>query len=99
MKKPTPKSGKKGKHIKMERKVKLEKDIKVELSTAKRPRALSAETPPAKRSNTITRRQAKAMEESDNMPENDDDEFPLLKDIIESAEGSESEDPRDDYLL
>lgn len=66
--------------------------MKVEPTITKRPRASSAEWSVAKRPNTLTRRQAKAMEEVDDRLEEEDDEFPSVKDVIEGAEGSGGED-------
>lgn len=52
--------------VKIEKKIKEEKDIKLEATTStKQPRALSAEISLTKRPNTLTRRRAKAMEELD----------------------------------
>jgi hypothetical protein len=60
---PTPrKPAKKG--LKKERDIKVKKEVKAEPEpTPKRPRAISGEVPTAKRSNTITRQQAKVVEE------------------------------------
>lgn len=81
------KSPKKEKPVKLEKKLKVEKSIKVEPATTKRPRALSTEMSVAKRHGIVTRKQAKAMKEVDDYLEEDDNEFPLIKDVIEEAEG------------
>jgi hypothetical protein len=59
---PTPrKPVKKG--LKKERGIKVKKEVKAEPEpTQKRPRAISGEVSTAKRSNTITRQQAKVLE-------------------------------------
>lgn len=91
--KPVVKSPKKEKSVKLEKKLKVEKNIKVEPTTTKRPRALSAEMSLAKRSGIITRKQAKAIEEVHDHLEEEDNEFPLIEDVIEDAEGSGGENP------
>lgn len=47
----------------------------------------------AKRSGIITRKQAKAIEEVHDHLEEENNEFPLIEDVIEDAEGSGGENP------
>ncbi len=79
--------------VKIEKKIKKEKDIKFESTRGrKRLRAHSTKPPSVTRTNTIIRRQAKLMEELDDYLTEEDDEFPSLEDVIEYAESREGED-------
>lgn len=90
--KSLPKAIKKEK-VKIEKKIKEEKDIKLEASRGrKRLRAHSAESSSVRSTNTITRKQAKEMEEMEDNLTEEENELPLLKYMIEDAEGIRSED-------
>lgn len=65
--------------------------IKIEPITTTRLRALSAEMSVAKCPGIVTQKQAKAMKEIDDYLEEENNEFPLIKDVIEDAEGSGGE--------
>ena len=74
-------------------KVKFEKDVKPKPeppTPAKRPRTISAELSTAKRLGTVTRQQARVLE--DMAADEDNDEFPDLEQLVDLAEGSGGED-------